>query len=161
MRAAKVIYNILANSAGVSAIVSDRIAPIWLPQGSAFPALVYSTVDINPNPTKDSNSRLDYARVQVDCLGETYEQASELADAVREALNVVTPGEYNGVNVFYIEYQNEVEFGDASAAFDGVYQVSQDYNIVYSYSYGAPAVNYLLLEDGSFLLLEDGSKIIL
>ena len=161
MRAAKVIYNLLANDAGVSALVSNRISPVLLPQGSAFPAVVYSEVNINATPTKDSNSRLDFTRVQIDCLATTYEGASELADAVREALNVVTPGEYNGVNVFYIEFDNEQEFSDNAADFDGIFQVSQDYILSYSYNYGAPAVNYLLLEDGSFLLLEDGSRILL
>jgi len=80
---------------------------------------------------------------------------------VRDALNVVTPGEYNGVNVFYIEFDNEQEFVDDAADFDGVVQVSQDYILSYSYTYGVPAVNYLLLEDGGFLLQEDGFKIIL
>ena len=132
MRAAKVIYNILANDAGVSALVSNRISPVLLPQGSAFPAVVYSEVNINATPTKDSNSRLDFTRVQIDCLATTYEGASKLADAAREALNVVTPGEYNGVNVFYIEFDNEQEFSDNAADFDGIFQVSQDYIISYS-----------------------------
>ena len=161
MRAAKVIYNILANDAGVSALVSNRINPLRLPQGSAFPAVVYSEVSINATPTKDSNSRLDFTRVQIDCLALTYEDASELADAVRDALNVVTPGEYNGVNVFYIEFDNEQEFVDDAANFDGVVQVSQDYILSYSYAYGLPPVNYLLLEDGGFLLHEVGFKIVL
>jgi len=132
MRAAKVIYNILANSAGVSALVSNRISPVLLPQGSAFPAVVYSEVNINATPTKDSNSRLDFTRVQIDCLATTYEGASTLADAVRSALNVVTPGTYNGVNVFYIEFDNEQEFSDNAADFDGIFQVSQDYIVSYS-----------------------------
>jgi len=132
MRAAKVIYNILANDAGVSAIVSNRISPVLLPQGSAFPAVVYHELNLVATPTKDSNSRLDFTRVQIDCLATTYEAASELADAVRSALNVVTPNIYNGVNVFYIEFEDEQEFSDNLADFDGVFQVSQDYIVSYS-----------------------------
>jgi hypothetical protein len=161
MRSAKVIYNILANNAGVSALVGNRISPLVLPQGSAFPAIVYSEININPNFTKDANSRLDQTRVQIDCLALTYEDASELADAVRDALNVVTPGEYNGVNVFYIQFDNQQEFFDDAADYGGVMQVSQDYLLTISYTYGLPAVNYLLLEDGGFLLQEDGFKIVL
>lgn len=159
MRSAKVIYNILANDAGVSALVGNRICPVTLPQGTAFPAIVYSEVNINPNYTKDANSRLDQVRVQIDCLALTYEDTASLADAVREALNVVSPGEYNGVNVFYIQFDNQQEFFDDAADFNGIMQVSQDYMLAISYSYGVPAVSYLLLEDGSFLLQEDGFKI--
>ena len=129
MRSAKVIYNILANDAGVSALVGDKICPVTLPQGTAFPAIVYSEVNINPNFTKDANSRLDQVRVQIDCLALTYEDTANLADAVRSALNVVAPGEYNGVNVFYIQFDNQQEFFDDAADFDGVMQISQDYII--------------------------------
>lgn len=161
IQTAKILYNILSNASGVSSIVSNRISPVFLPKGTAFPALVYSAIDWQGTPTKDSNSRLDYETVQIDCLAITYSEVIDLADAVREALNIVTTGEYNGVTCHGIEFINAEAFLEHAAEFDGVLQISLDFKVCYSKIYGVPAVDYLLLEDGSFLLQEDGNKIIL
>ena len=162
MSAVKVAYNILANNAALGSYVSDRINPLRIPQGSAFPAIAYNLVSIIPTPTKSGHSRTDFARVQVSIFAPTYQSCSEVADAVRTAFEVVTlPGEFNTVFVQTIEFDGQQELTDDEADFAGVYQISQDYLINYTREIGVITLSYLLLEDGDFLLLEDGDKIIL
>ena len=135
IQTAKILYNVLSNASGVSSIVGNRISPVFLPKGTAFPAIVYSAIDWQGTPTKDSNSRLDFETVQVDCLAVTYSDVTTLAEAVRNALNVVSPGTYNGVTCHYIEFMNAEAFLDAAAEFDGVLQISLDFKICYSKAY--------------------------
>jgi hypothetical protein len=59
-----------------------------------------------------------------------------------------------------IEYDGENHTADDTAAFAGLYQISQDYLLNYIYS--APVVESdMLLESGDFILLETGDRIIL
>jgi hypothetical protein len=162
MNAVKVAYNIMSSNAALTTLVSTRINPLRIPEGSAFPAISYNLISIAPTPTKSGHSRTDWARVQVSIFGTTYQSAAETADAVRTAFEVVTlPSEFNGVSVQTIEFDAQNELTDDESAFAGVYQITQDYIINYTREIGIIQINYLLLEDGAFLLQEDGDKIIL
>jgi hypothetical protein len=59
-----------------------------------------------------------------------------------------------------IEYDGENHTADDTAAFAGLYQISQDYLLNYIYTAPLPEFN-LLLESGDFVLLETGDKIII
>lgn len=162
MNAVKVAYNILSNNAALTALVSTRINPLRIPQGTAFPAISYNLISITPTPTKSGHSRTDWARVQISIFATTYQSAAETADAVRNAFEVVTlPGEFNSVFVQTIEFDAQNELTDDEAAFAGVYQITQDYIINYTREIGVITINYLLNEDGYYMLQEDGDKIIL
>jgi len=129
MKAQKATYNILSNASGVTDIVGTNIFPVLIPKGTAFPAICYTQIQTEMTNSKDSNSRLDFARMQVDCLGTTYAQVLNIAAAVRTAMNITTAGVYNGVNVQAVFVEDEVHFFDDSADFDGVYQISLDFTI--------------------------------
>jgi len=131
MNAQKAIYNILSNATGVTDIVGTKIFPVLVPQGTTFPAICYTQLQTDFKNTKDSNSRLDFTRIQIDSLALTYQQALAISSAVRSALNIVTAGTYNGVKVSSVFVEDEVHFFDNVADFDGVYQVSQDFTIGY------------------------------
>lgn len=157
----KIVYSILSNAAGVTSLVGTRINPVRIPQESAFPAISYNLVSIAANPTNSGHSRTEFARVQVNVYATSFADAIELSTQVRVAFDsAATPETYNTAYVQVIEYDGENHTADDTAAFAGLYQISQDYLLNYIYS--APVVESdMLLESGDFILLETGDKIIL
>lgn len=90
MRAEKVIRALLAQAAGVSAVVGDRIHPVPLPQGVTLPALGYTHVSTREH-TGDGSASAAYvlctSRIQVDVLAKDYPTQKSLLDEVRKACN--------------------------------------------------------------------------
>ena len=130
MSANKITYNILSTNAALTALISTRLNPVRIPQGSSFPAVSYNLVSEVPNPTKSGHSRTEFARVQVNAYGNTLASAEAVASAIRTAFEAVTlPGTFNGIKCQTIEYDGENQTADDQAAFAGLYQISQDYLI--------------------------------
>jgi hypothetical protein len=128
----KIVYNILSNNSALTALVSTRLNPIRIPQESAFPAIAYNLVSIIASPTNTSHSRTDFARVQISSFGTTFASATEVATAVRTALEAVTlPGTFNSVKCQTIEFDGEVQLAEDEAGFAGIYHVAQDFIINY------------------------------
>jgi len=159
----KIVYSILSNATGVTALVGTRINPVRIPQESAFPAISYNLVSIAANPTNSGHSRTEFARVQVNVYATSFADAVELSAQVRVAFDdAVTPDTYNDSYVQVIEYDGENHTADDTAAFAGLYQISQDYLLNYIYTSPAPAAeSFIVLESGDFVLLETGDKIII
>lgn len=132
MKAINAVYNILSNNSALTAVVGSRINPLRLPQGSAFPAITIHLISNVPHMSKSGPSKTDFARVQVDVYGTTYQSAYQTAELVRTALQVTTPGTFNAVTVQVIEYDGEIEMVEDQAGFAGVYHVSQDYIVNYN-----------------------------
>jgi len=78
------IFRLLSEDPGVISLVSDRIYPIELPQGSPVPAVVY-TATLTPIRSLDGESGLDNGIVEVRCWAKTYMTAHLIANAVRVA----------------------------------------------------------------------------
>ena len=130
MSANKIVYNILSNNAALTALISTRLNPVRIPQESAFPAVSYQLVSEVPNPTKSGHSRTEFARVQVNAYGLTLSSADSVASAIRTAFEVVTlPATFNTIKCQTIEFDGELQTADDTAAFAGLYQISQDYII--------------------------------
>ena len=132
MKAIIAAYNILSNNAALTAVVGTRINPLRMPQETTFPAITLHVISNIANPSKSGHSKSDFARVQIDTYGTTYQSAYSTAELVRTAMEVATPGVFNGVTVQVIEYDGEVEMSEDNAGFAGVYHVSQDYIINYN-----------------------------
>jgi len=132
MKAINAVYNILSNNSALTAVVGSRINPLRLPQGSAFPAITLHVISNVPHMSKSGPSKTDFARVQVDIYGTTYQSVYQTAELVRTALQIATPGTFNAVTVQVIEYDGEIEMVEDQAGFAGVYHVSQDYIINYN-----------------------------
>jgi hypothetical protein len=132
MKAINAVYNILSNNSALTAVVGSRINPLRLPQGSAFPAITLHVISNVPHMSKSGPSKTDFARVQVDVYGTTYQSVYQTAELVRTALQIATPGTFNAVTVQVIEYDGEIEMVEDQAGFAGVYHVSQDYIINYN-----------------------------
>ena len=130
MSANKIVYNILSNNAALTALISTRLNPVRIPQESSFPAVSYQLVSEIPNPTKSGHSRTEFARVQVNAYGITLASAESVASAIRTAFEVVTlPATFNTIKCQTIEFDGELQTADDTAAFAGLYQISQDYII--------------------------------
>jgi hypothetical protein len=130
MSANKIVYSILSNNAALTALISTRLNPVRIPQESSFPAVSYQLVSEIPNPTKSGHSRTEFARVQVNAYGVTLASAESVASAIRTAFEVVTlPATFNTIKCQTIEFDGELQTADDTAAFAGLYQISQDYII--------------------------------
>ena len=83
----KIIYSILSQDAGYTALASTRIYPEIAAQNAALPLAVFTVIDTTPADTKDNVSCVDNVRVQIDCYSNTYMSKETLAEAVKAALN--------------------------------------------------------------------------
>jgi hypothetical protein len=130
MSANKIVYSILNNNAALTALISTRLNPVRIPQESSFPAVSYQLVSEIPNPTKSGHSRTEFARVQINAYGVTLASAESVASAIRTAFEAVTlPATFNTIKCQTIEFDGELQTADDTAAFAGLYQISQDYII--------------------------------
>lgn len=127
MKAGKAIYNILTNTSAVTSYVSTRISPLKANNLAQFPYVVYEQVSLVPTIDKDGPSKLDIIRVQINILHNNYDTLSNVADAIRTALERKTAGTYNGVNVQSIVFDNEGEMYNDNVDLDGIYGWQQDY----------------------------------
>lgn len=87
----RALYTYLGGVAGVSALVGSgsdaRIYPVVSPEGAAFPRISMVRVgDTHPDTTLAS-SGIVHVRMQVNCWDDDFDGASDLGDAVRNALH--------------------------------------------------------------------------
>ena len=81
---ARVIKQVLAADAGISAKVADRIFPLRIPAGvTTFPYIVYKLSEKPTDGTKDGNERTVAAQITVVAKG--YEEAHDVADLIEGA----------------------------------------------------------------------------
>jgi len=95
----KVIRYLLANSAGLTAVVpATRIMAGPIPQGTALPAIAVSHVSGVWNSEISAQGRQCTARVQVTVMAASYVQQKQIMPLVRAAVPR-TRGTVNGVSV--------------------------------------------------------------
>lgn len=83
---AALIAHLLA-TAGITALVGDRITWGRRDQGGTLPAIVLHRIDGAPDYHLDGPSGLVASRVQVDCWGLSYGSAKTVARAVDTAIS--------------------------------------------------------------------------
>ena len=132
MKAINAVYNILSNNAALTAVVSTRINPLRIPQESSFPAISYQLVSLVPHPSKSGPSESDFARIQINSFGTSYQSAVQVADLVRNAMELTLPATFNSVFVQTCEYEGEAHMSEDNAGFAGIYHIAQDYIINYN-----------------------------
>jgi len=81
------LYDMLHGDADVSALVSDRIYPVVIPQGKPLPVISFMGSGNDPVKHKSGPSKLEYRRVQIDCYADTESEIFDLAEKVRVALD--------------------------------------------------------------------------
>lgn len=77
----KVIYPILSGDDSVKAIADTRIYPLSIPEDAAAPCVVYKIIAAVAETTLNDPLGLVRTRVQFDCVGRTYSEASSFDEA--------------------------------------------------------------------------------
>lgn len=89
------IYQYLIASSSITAIVGTPatrkdlktgVWPIQLPEASPLPALVYSQISGDGNPSLDGGNQLHQCRVEFACYADNYLDAKKLQRAIRQLL---------------------------------------------------------------------------
>lgn len=86
------VFTALTSAAPVTALVATRVFPDLMPQETALPALVVTVISDVPESSLDGAQAdsLANARVQVDAYSRTRAQAREVAEAVKNAMDLKT-----------------------------------------------------------------------
>lgn len=92
LRIGQFIKNVLESDIEVGVLVEDRIYPVAIPQGTEKPFVCYSNINILGEYTKDGWIG-DTTTLNIICVSDNYEEAVDLADNARVALE--------GANRFY------------------------------------------------------------
>jgi hypothetical protein len=127
------VYQHLAATASVAALVGTRIHPLVIPQRIAatsqrVPAVVYSISGVDRAVSYCGTDRLVRSTLGIDCYAAGYDAARELATAVRTAL-VDFSGPMGSSTVVPVRTCNiETEF-DLMDIEPGLYRVSQQWTI--------------------------------
>jgi len=89
MSAEKIIRTLLTSAAPVTALVSTRIFPGELPQGTTLPAIGLSHITTVEAPTIDAQAAYTLVQTRVECvaLAKTYAEVKTLISAIRAACN--------------------------------------------------------------------------
>lgn len=123
------IQAILASDPSVSALVADpqfahRIFPNVLPQTAGTPSIVYFEVSDLPELTFTTRlaDTAKNTKLQIDCYGKRYKDAKQLADTVRNALDVDDQAQ-GGLSILF-ETSRDL-YDDATSC----HRVSMDFNV--------------------------------
>jgi hypothetical protein len=121
----------LAADPAITAIVGSRIYPVQLPQGIRLASLVYSRISEIESYHNAGPSALMQTRFQFDSVSPVVDEATLLADAVKERLGgfagaiTYTGGVLNVEGIFFDmgreDYDGEIAF----------YRVSRDFFVWY------------------------------
>lgn len=84
------IFTLLTTAPAVTAIVGARVFPKVLPPKTRLPALTFERVSGNYDADLEGVTGTANPRIQVSCWAMGYEQAKDLAKAVRTAMNAAT-----------------------------------------------------------------------
>jgi len=79
------LFTLLSTTSTITALVGQRIFPVQLPEQSVLPALTYQIIAVKASPTL-TNSGYQRWRLQFDCWGKDYADATNLRAALRLAL---------------------------------------------------------------------------
>lgn len=122
-----IIFGILSGNSAVTGIVGTKIYPSQAPQTTQFPFVVFETISTMPNNTKSGVSEMDRYRIQVTTLAKENNQANDIADKIRTALDY-----YKSVNVQLISFQSQNSAFDNISGQDGIFLKYQDYFLTLS-----------------------------
>lgn len=96
---------LLANNDPVKGIVDDRVYFVIAPQNERRPRIVLTLMSAVPGFTFEGRGGYVNGLMQINCLAPTYEQAKQLAQAVRDAVDGYA-GTQDGTVFGFIETDN-------------------------------------------------------
>lgn len=108
----KSIFDMLSNNVSVSALVSDKIYPMVLPQNFAMPAIVYRNNGIEKRSNYDTTSEaFTQTNLTIDAIADTYTQVKAVSQAIFDALHNFR-GTQSGNVIYSIEQDSYLELYD-------------------------------------------------
>ena len=93
----------------LSGLIGDRIYPLRVPIDAALPALAYQVISGSGILAHDGPTGLANKRVQLACVGATYAEAADLADALVALYRGFKGQLASGVEVGFAEDVNQTD----------------------------------------------------
>lgn len=128
---AALIARLLGTPAVAGLVDGTRVYPGSRPQGDPLPGIVVTWISGAPIYTDDGETDLASARVQIDCWGETYSSAKDVAQAVRASLSAFqgTVSSVTFQNILIEDERDDREAGLNDAQY--LYRTNIDFIIWY------------------------------
>ena len=104
-------------------LVKERIYILKLPQNPTYPAITYFRV----SSPRHHDIDVSYPRFQFDSWASTYEEARNVANEIRKAIQR-EKGLWNGIKIIQVVYLNEVEMYENDTK---IYHIVTDFQILY------------------------------
>ncbi len=132
---------LLSQDAGVMSIVQGRFYPQRVPQDGARPAIVFKWISAERWCHLQGSSKVAGPHLQLDCEASVYEDAKQLSDYVRLALDeyplqqgLATPQVVGGFSIqhIYLIDQREDDSPPIAANDLPVFRVMLDFRVRYS-----------------------------
>ena len=125
-----VLRTALVGSTAFTSLVSSRIYPVLAPASAAMPFVTWRRTGIDREQTLGAPMGMPRVTVEYSIYGTTYENAREIADAMRVVLDGY--GGTNGtttVNQTSLENESDDFVTLAGADLPPVYQITQTYDV--------------------------------
>lgn len=126
----QVVKHRIETTPDLARLVGLRVYPVLAPASAALPFVIYQRSQIERSQTLSRPMGVPRVSVQLDVYAATYEQAREIADALRANLDGWAGSAY-GVSVKHVALESE---RDGFVQLDGselppVYQVTQTFDV--------------------------------
>ncbi len=114
----KALISYMLTQSAITDITGTRITPGHRTQGADLPACTVHHVSGVDLYADDGEVGLVNPRIQIDCYGETYGDAKDLAEAVKGALSAVQDLTHDGVNFIYImlDLEQDIQEGGSNTS---------------------------------------------
>lgn len=124
------LTNYLLDAEDLEALIADRITWGVRPQGSALPSIAMHQISGSPEYDDDGEAGLSSARIQIDCWGDTYIAADNVARQVMVRLSgngaAFVQDDIEFQAAFNEDHQDDFERG---AGDEDLYRVRLDFMI--------------------------------
>lgn len=122
--------NALAADASVAALIGTRIYPVLAPASAQMPLVTWRRSGIQRQQTLSRPMGMPRVTVEFSIYGVTYENAREIADAMRQVLDGYGGAEgTTTVNQTSLENESDDFVTLAGADLPPVYQITQSYDV--------------------------------
>ena len=117
----KVLLRTLREDAGLSALVGNKVFPLFIPTGNYLPCVTFQRIGGMPANTLSGHSGLEEIDLQIDVCARDYDEAKAIAKAVRAAMPPSVPRfsahliedqdlYEDGANCFHVSMEYKVWF---------------------------------------------------
>lgn len=121
------LYQILTDDAGVAAIISSRVFPVFIPQGATLPAVTYTQIKGNRIHTIPEPDDMVRSSFKISCWATTYSAAESLSSAVADALDNYT-GTVGNVVIQAAHFDTDLDVVAQRAGADQLLRHGKDMN---------------------------------